>query len=398
LGVAASMQNSTTKKTIVFFINRIDIGGTCVNTIPLASELSKFFNVIIAYGLHDSEPQAVSLFQQHFSSCTYVPLQFITKKLKWYNFFKVTNEIKNLIGNYKPTIVHTHGSIVGFFVRWTLLKNNTIKKVHTYHGHLFFGYFSTFVTWLFIKVEQFLAKHTHTIVVLSNLQKQDIVSKYSIASAEKTIIIPLGNTNHLLNFSKTNQTNFKEQFAIPNNAFVLSLVGRLVHIKNPFFYVQICTALAKKHADKCFKFLIVGDGELQNKLHEYVQQSEYSSLFIFTSWQMNMEAVYEATNIVLLTSINEGTPLSLIEAQYMGKPVIACNVGGVEDVVLHNITGFLITNPTENNFLDAIEKLLLNDDFYKKISNNAKQKFASDFSIESQIANTYNLYKNLLVQ
>jgi glycosyltransferase involved in cell wall biosynthesis len=385
-----------TKKTIIFFVNRIDIGGTCVNTIPLASALQQYYNIVIAYGLHDSEPQAVSLFQQHFSNCTYVPLKYCSKKIQWHQLPKANKEIKQLLIDYKPAIVHTHGSIVGFFVRWITSNNNSIHKVHTYHGHLFFGYFSLFVTKLFIKAEQFLAAKTNAIVVLSKQQQNDIVQKFSITALQKTSIIPLGITTNLLNFSHQDSKNFKEQFGIPTNAFVLTLVGRLVAIKNPFLYLNICLTLAKKFPEKIFRFLIVGDGQLQQKMHQFVQQSNYSHLFIFTSWQMNMQAVYNATNIVLLTSINEGTPLSLMEAQYMGKPVVSANVGGVEDVVQHNSTGILINNHIAENFVQAIEQLMQNPAQYLQMSEAAKQNAQQQFSLQQQIQHTHQLYNRLL--
>jgi glycosyltransferase involved in cell wall biosynthesis len=232
--------------------------------------------------------------------------------------------------------------------------------------------------------------------VLSKQQQNDIVQKFSITALQKTSIIPLGITTNLLNFSHQDSKNFKEQFGIPTNAFVLTLVGRLVAIKNPFLYLNICLTLAKKFPEKIFRFLIVGDGQLQQKMHQFVQQSNYSHLFIFTSWQMNMQAVYNATNIVLLTSINEGTPLSLMEAQYMGKPVVSANVGGVEDVVQHNSTGILINNHIAENFVQAIEQLMQNPAQYLQMSEAAKQNAQQQFSLQQQIQHTHQLYNRLL--
>ncbi len=252
-------------------------------------------------------------------------------------FFKIAK----ILFKEKPDIVHTHMAKAGAVSRAAVLFYNfvsrkKIKTVHTYHGHVLEGYFSPLKSKLFISIEKILAKITDAIVAISQTQKWELTEKYRVSSSNKTHIINLG--FNFLKFidNKNTKGSFRRKIGVNENDFLIGIIGRLVPIKNHHMFIDSAKILLNKHKTHesgAIKFVIVGDGELRCWLENYTKKLGISGDFIFTGWVKSVEQVYADLDILALTSINEGTPVSIIEGMASSVPVITTGVGGVKDLL-----------------------------------------------------------------
>jgi glycosyltransferase involved in cell wall biosynthesis len=211
-----------------------------------------------------------------------------------------------------------------------------VRLVHTFHGHVFHGYFSPWKTLLFIQIERFLARFTDRIIVISPHQHNDICGKYRIACPERVEIIPLGFELEGFRDARRYREEARIRFlgsAAGTPIRLISIIGRLTPIKNHRMLLQAARNLRDRRDGLSIRYLFVGDGELREELEATARDLGIEDQVIFAGWQKNMPPVYGASDMVALTSLNEGTPVALIEAMAAGVPVIATRVGGVPDLL-----------------------------------------------------------------
>ncbi len=396
------------EQRVLVILNRLDIGGTSINTIPLINLMQQKFIINILYGEKDSENSTVQYFKTLYPNLVLTPIKNLQKKKSFISLLQAYSQVSQEIKWFKPTVIHTHGSLSGIIGRFAAKNNSVPVIIHTYHGHFFHSYFSTGTTKLIIALEQIIARFTDKIIVLSNQQKEDIVNNYKITTASKATIVPLGiNQKYFSNLATQKRAFFRNTFLLDNDTIAIGLIGRLVPIKNPFFFIQVCTQLKKVTTQKLL-FFIVGDGELIKPLQIFLTKQEipFSSpesinknpLFVFTSWYTDIAEVHHGLDIVALTSLNEGTPLSLIEAQYCGKPIVATNVGGVKDAVIDGQTGFLLNNGDSKGFVDKLALLVNDSSIRNSMGSNAHNFIKEMSSSEKQLNATIELYTSLITQ
>jgi len=199
-----------------------------------------------------------------------------------------------------------------------------IRLVHTFHGHVFHSYFGSLKTSAFIKIERFLARFTDRIIVISSSQERDICENYKIAKSHQVQVVPLG--FDLSDFERLSPM-------APHGVFSVGIIGRLASVKNHRMLFETVKTLKDQGADHAFEFFVVGDGELREALTREATALGIDKNVLFTGWQKEMPGVYQKLDAVVLTSLNEGTPVSLIEAMAAARPVIATDVGGVRDLM-----------------------------------------------------------------
>jgi glycosyltransferase involved in cell wall biosynthesis len=248
----------------------------------------------------------------------------------------------------QPDIVHTHtakagtvGRLAGFLYRW--LTPNALRGrpracrfVHTYHGHIFHSYYGPLKTRGFLLIERLLAKLiTDRIVVLSEKQRQEINERFNVGRRDQFSIVPLG--LDLKVFSNWNERGqeFRAEFGLTPHHIVVGIVGRLTEIKNHELFLRAVEIFKNEfsQSDTAVRFVIVGDGALRTTLERQVAALGLANDVIFIGSRKDLENVYPALDIVALTSRNEGTPLTLIEAMANARPVISTAVGGVVDLL-----------------------------------------------------------------
>jgi len=324
------------KIKIVRIITRLNIGGPAIHTALLTKELNDdlFESILICGNVSKDEGDMGYIAKRYGIEPICIPS--LGKKINPFLDIIAFYRILRYIRKVKPDIVHTHTAKAGVLGRLAAVFAGVPVKAHTFHGTVFHGYFANRRTAFFMKIERMLARFTDAIVAISQSQKKDVVAKYRITSPEKCHIIKLGfDQDRLLSLVEERDV-FRKKFKFEKDDILVGVVGRLVPIKNHKMFINAAD-YAIKNADgglrNRLRFVVVGDGEDKTELMAYVKFKRLDDKIIFAGWSRNTEEVYADLDIVALTSINEGTPVSLIEAMAASKPVVSTDVGGVRDTV-----------------------------------------------------------------
>jgi len=262
-------------------------------------------------------------------------------------------KLYQLFRRERPDIVHTHtakagtvGRVAGFFYRWLTPKvligrPRACRFVHTYHGHIFHSYYGPLKTRVFLLIEKVLAKlGTDRIVVLSEQQRREINEEFGVGNPRQFSIIPLGIDLSVFANWRERGSSFRAEFALGADDIFVGIVGRLTEVKNHELFLRAAARFKEKFArpGSTVRFVIIGDGALRKALEQQAQSLGLTDV-IFTGSRRDLEDVYPALDIVALTSRNEGTPLTLIEAMANARPVISTSVGGVVDLLGEPLVG-----------------------------------------------------------
>ena len=291
------------------------------------------------------------------------------------------------IRDFKPDIIHTHTAKAGFLGRIaSLVSFQKSIRVHTFHGHLLNGYFGSFKRLLVVIAERSLATITSQLLAVGDKVREDLL-KAGIGKKEKFGLIPPGLEIGILPL----KTESKAFYALNNNRLQCAFIGRITQIKRPDRFLDVVSEI--KTRDINLDFFIAGDGELLEACRKRITAEELPVVVL--GWQSNIERVLSAADIVVLTSDNEGTPLSLIQAGMAGLPVVTTNVGSVPEVVLNNVTG-IITELDVQQIANALENLANNNASRAQLGKSAQEFTLANFGVQRLVHDHEELYKRLL--
>lgn len=324
----------------------------------------------------------------------HISMQKMKREISIRDDIHAVKEFIKLFRKEKPDIVHTKLAKAGMVARFAAFLTGTPIIIHTFHGHVFSGYFSPLKTRIFIWIERLLAKLSTKIIVVSTKIKEEICSTYRITSPKKVVIIPLGFELEKMESLEKYKGYFREKFSIPNDSLVIGIIGRITDIKNHDLFLDIAQHISQKQED--VHFLIIGDGELRSTLEEKVQTNNLSQKIHFTGWINETAKIYADIDILVQTSKNEGTPVTIIEAMWYSIPVVSTNVGGIPDLILDKKTGFLINSFQPNDFVDVLLELLSDDQLRENIGSESHIFIKQNFSIDRLIKDIRDLYDSLL--
>jgi glycosyltransferase involved in cell wall biosynthesis len=381
---------------ILRIINRFNIGGPTYNATFLSSELADDFETLLIGGLPE-EGEADSL---------HIPAKYNVKPLLL-NELKRNPSIKNdrlaykkiveIIEEFKPDIVHTHASKAGALGRKAAKKCGVPIIVHTFHGHVFHSYFGKFKTYLVKLIERRLSKISTKIITISDKQKEEICGMYKICDSEKATVIPLGFDLSLFKRSETIRFEVQKEFDISQKIPTIAIIGRLAPVKNHDFFLDVMQEVCKNTTHP-FQLFIVGDGtekkSIENKIKS-IHLNDFQTIRML-GWIKDIARFNNAIDIICLSSDNEGTPVSLIEAQAGSIPVITTNVGGVEDILENGSTGFIIDKGNCTEYAKKLVLLIENEKKREEMSQNGWNFVHEKFSKETLAKNTKKLYFELL--
>lgn len=292
-------------------------------------------------------------------------------------------QIIKIIREFKPNFIHTHTAKAGVLGRIAgLLANRNAKLIHTYHGHLLTGYFSPIKTKSIILVERILAKFSYKLICVGSKVRDDLL-KVKVGELGKYTIIGPG-----IKFGELPIRNLSRlSFNIDLDDIVIIFLGRITGIKRPDRFGNIVLNLARKYPK--IRILIVGSGDLEESMHKKL--SEIKERVNFLGWRSDVENILACADILLLTSDNEGTPTSVIQAGMAGVPTVATNVGSLPEVIQNGVTGIL-TDPDEDALAMALESLVLDPELRKNLGENAKKDISRRYSFTRMVENYQNLY------
>ena len=317
-------------------------------------------------------------------------------------------KVKAIIRDFKPDIVHTHASKAGAIGRRAAFDMKVPVVLHTFHGHVFHSYFGKLKTQFYKQVERGLAKQSSRIIAISERQKQELSAIHRICPAEKIEVVPLGfDLSRFRTDTDVKRAAFRTEFSVDDDELAIGIVGRLVPIKDHRLFIRLLKHAAD-HSAQRLRFFIVGDGEERSALEEYANQMQVPfadhlaagagerALLIFTSWRTDVDVVYAGLDLVMLTSLNEGTPVSLIEAQASGKPVITTDVGGVADVVRTGITGLMAAHYDEPQLAKHLMTLIEDRALRERMAGNGWEVVGEAYHYTRLVNDMAGLYRRLL--
>jgi glycosyltransferase involved in cell wall biosynthesis len=385
---------------ILRILNRFNLGGPTYNASYLAKYMGEDYETMLVGGMHDPHEKSSTYLLEDLNQ----PFEYVPNMHRSVDFFKDRQAYRWLcqrIAEFKPDIVHTHAAKAGAIGRLAASKMKVPVVVHTFHGHVFDGYFSPTKTKVFMQAERYLAKKSNAIVAISPEQQFDLTEKYRICSPEQTHIVRLG--FDLSRFSESmdeKREAFRSKWDLSNDKVVVSIVGRLTGIKNHKLFLEAMQKVMRTSTVPVIG-LVVGGGELDSELKSWcadrdmIYSSDKVSGIVFAGWEKEVDSVMAASDIVAMTSFNEGTPVSLIEAQSAGLPVISTNVGGVNDIVDQGVSGLLVPSGDVNAFAEGLIKLIESKD--KRIDfGRAGRNVAPKYSHQRLVTDMRQLYETLL--
>lgn len=379
---------------ILRIINRFNLGGITYNVSYLSKYLPQEYETLLAGGTHE-EGEESSLYIPQSLGLKPLLVEEMRRSINPLQDYFAYRRIKQLIHEFKPDIVHTHASKAGAIGRLAAIGCKVPVIVHTFHGHVFHGYFGKFKTTVFKIIERYLAKKSNAIVAISNIQKQELSAIHNICKAENIHVIPLGfDLKKFTENKETKRKTFREKWKVNGDEIAIGIIGRLAPIKNHFLFID-AIEFVLKHSDKKIKAFIIGDGETKQALMSYIQQKQMQQSITFTSWIKEVDCALAGLDLVALTSKNEGTPVSLIEAQAAAKFIVSTNVGGIQDI-LHTDCGLLSEANDEDKYKKNLLYAVTNFDEVSAKANAASQAVIEKFSYERLCKDMDLLYKKLL--
>lgn len=393
------------KIRVLRIINRFNLGGPTYNAAFLSAHLPDRFETRLIGGTHtDGEESSVYICEDIGLHPEIIPE--MSRSVSLLNDTRAYKKIKQIIQEYKPHIVHTHASKAGALGRRAAKSLNVPVIVHTFHGHVFHSYFGAMRTSLYKAVERRLAQKSDAIVVISEAQKRELVHQFKVVPEEKAHVIPLGfDLDRFMLRTQEHRDSFRTEFAIDKDTLVLSIVGRLVPIKNHALFIDSLPELFGILGDR-LQVVITGDGPERENIralireknldHVYWPEEKRKAQVILTSWRTDAERVHAGSDVVCLTSLNEGTPVSLIEAQASGVPVVSTRVGGVEDIIRDGETGFICSGFEVQEMTQKLLTLLSNEKLRKQMGAAGPAWVRERYHYTALVAHMTQLYDKLL--
>ncbi len=324
---------------VIRIIDRMNIGGPAKHVTWLTAGLDAArFETTLVTGVVTEHEGDMSDFARA-AGVEPVVINELGRELGWRDGLVIL-KLFALMRRVQPDVVHTHkakagavGRVAAFLYRWLTpsalwLRPRRCFVVHTFHGHIFHSYYGVLKTKLFVLIERMLARlATDCIVVISQQQRREINEQFGVGRAEQFRVIPLG-----LDFGEAKAArSLREESGLDADTWVVAIVGRLCAVKNQAMFLESAALLLKQNHR--IHFFVVGDGELREQLSAQAAQLNITENVTFTGFRDDVSALYSDCDLVALTSLNEGTPLTLIEAMYAGCPVVSTKVGGVLDLL-----------------------------------------------------------------
>lgn len=388
---------------VLRIINRLNLGGPTYNAAYLSKYLAPEFETLLVAGMKD-ESEASSEFITEKLGLQPRFIKDMHRSLHPIKDYKSYKEIVQIIREFKPDIVHTHAAKSGTLGRLAAINEGVPVVLHTFHGHVFHSYFNPLKTKLFLNIERYLSKKSTKTIAISNKQFEELCQDFKIDKPQKFEIVPLGfDLKRFTENKAEKRLAFREKYNIKAHEIAIGIIGRLVPVKNHALFLEAFSE-AKKTSTKKIKAVIIGDGELKEEIFEKAkalnlkinERNAAETDIVFTSWIKEVDKALPGLDIVALSSLNEGTPVSLIEAQAAGVPIVSTQVGGIEDVVIANQTALLSEKTNVKAFSQNLTKLINDNALRKSFSEKGLENVIEKFSYKRLVSDLKTLYHNLL--
>lgn len=374
----------TDRPRVVRLVTRLNVGGPARQALLLTRDLAERFDTVLAAGrptevegeLHDD---AVTVRR--------VPLVRPTDPL---NDGRALMAVRRLLAQTAPDLVHTHMAKAGTIGRVAARSMRVRPRtVHTFHGHVLEGYFRPSTQRAFVEVERRLARQTDALIAVSP-EIRDALLDLRIGRPAQFHVISLGFDLSSFLAVEGPAGTLRAKLGLAGDVPLVGIVGRLVPIKDVGTMLAAMVDLPAAH------LAVVGDGEMRPALEERARQLGVAGRVHFTGWWPEVAEALSDLDVVALTSRNEGTPVSLIEAQAAGRPVVATDVGGVRYVVEDGVGGYLVRPGDAGALAERVARLLADPDLRRDMGVKGRASVGHRFGKEALLSGITDLYTGLL--
>lgn len=303
-------------------------------------------------------------------------------------------QLSRLIRDFRPHVIHTHTAKAGFVGRAAAqARRHPPVIVHTFHGHVLEGYFGRGKTLAFRSVERALARRTDALIGVSEPTVSDLV-RLRVAPRSKFRVIPLGlDLQPFAEASAPMGEDLRSELGIARDEVVFTFVGRIVPIKRVDLLIRAFARASRESAG--LRLVLVGDGDIRPGLEQLADGLGIRDRVTFLGYRRDLVRIAAASDVAVISSDNEGTPVSLIEAAAAGVPAVATDVGGVRTIV-DETTGRLVPRGDEGALAEALTALASDHALRRRLGAGARDRALGSFSIERLIGDIDRLYEQLL--
>ncbi len=403
------------KIRILRLITRLNTGGPAQHVVWLTGKLDREkFDSLLVTGVVEDNEESMDYFADDMG-VKFLRVPELKRKISLNDFMAIV-KIYRIISDFEPDIIHTHTSKAGFVgglagmlhnFRRYLGRKRPLLILHTFHGHTFNSYFSPLWGRFFLLIERFLSSVSfgrQMIVTISARQKEEILRYLRLndhggrllaadsrktkaeesgnnirCSGSRVMVIPLGIDLEPFAHVKSLRGKFRSEFRIPDDTLIVGWVGRLAPVKNPALFLEValkCRGICSQPV--CF--VLAGEGELKGSLQKKAERVGIDDSVLFIGNRRDMRSIWADMDILVLTSNNEGTPVSILEAMACGIPVVATDVGGVREIIMQDWEWAtnrwhttptrhprgLLVNPQDAQMLAAAVKKLIDNEPHRR--------------------------------
>ena len=412
---------------VVRIIARLNVGGPAKHVVWLTAGLRRAgYDTVLVAGVVPEGEDDLSYFAAE-NGVEPIIIPQMSREISIRDLVAIW-KLYRLFVHERPDIVHTHtakagtvGRVAGVLYRWLtpgslIGRPRRCRFVHTYHGHIFHSYYGKLKTRLFLAIEKALALlATDRIVVISAQQFREIHEEFGVGRFQQFVVIPLGLDLSVYSNWETRRSLVRHELKAGFSDILIGIVGRLTEVKNHALFLQAIARVreawfSREHDHRIrIRSLIIGDGHLRSKLEALVKELGLEDHVDFLGTRMDPENFYPALDIVALTSLNEGTPLTLIEAMANARSVIATTVGGVvdllgnwtpasgdnEDLKLHE-HGIGVRRNTANAFAQGLEYLIREGGVRERMGECGRRFVEQTYSKDRLLTDVMDLYRELV--
>jgi glycosyltransferase involved in cell wall biosynthesis len=362
-------------------IARMNVGGPAVIVADLMRGLdsSKFEQVLITGYCDDNEADYLDEVATDVKATRIAGLGRSVSPLA---DLKAFIGLLSTIREFKPDVIHTHTAKAGVLGRIAaIVAGRGAVRVHTFHGHLLHGYFAPWKTKLVVLIEKLLASRTNYLVAVGTQVKNDLLKAGIGHESQFRVFFP-----GLAEPSVAAKSDLRASLELDSSKIYITFVGRLTQIKRPDRLLDIAKIVSNTHNN--IEFLVAGEGELFEPSHQRAEREKLPVTFL--GWRKDIDALFAASDIAILTSDNEGIPLTLIQAAQAGLPIVAPSVGSISDIVINKETGALVA---PHEMASALSALIDNAELRAQYGAAGKGRAHALFSLAKELSDHASLYE-----
>jgi len=389
-----AIRNVEDRIKILRIIGRLNVGGPAIHVVNLTAGLDthRYQSLLVAGSENEAEGSMLDFALSQGVKPTVIA-EIVTAFSLAPRDGKALWKLYGVMRKERPHIVHTHTAKAGFLGRLAARMAGVPVVVHTFHGHVLHGYYGPAKNELLRRVEQSLAWITDRLVTVSEQVKNDLVG-YGIAKAEKISVVPLGfDLDPFLN-SHTQRGEFRREMGLSDEHKLVGIVGRIFPIKNHALFLESAARIAAQ--EPAARFVVVGDGVFRPNLENQARELGITDRVLFTGWRRDLPRICADLNVLVVSSDNEGTPVSAIEAMASSCPVVATRVGGLPDLIEDQKTGRLVPPRDAEALASAVLDLLNNTQTACELGQNAMAAVRQRFTVQRLLGDMDHLYTELL--